>query len=77
MKEVIQAASTYSRSASDNKPTRITRIQLHVHTANIDGRRFYEKHGFKVVKEITAYYKKIEPRSAWLLEREVRAEPNA
>ncbi len=77
LKEVIHAASTYTRSASDGKPTRITRIQLHVHTSNVDGRRFYEKHGFKVVKEITGYYKKIEPKSAWLLERELRKESNA
>jgi ribosomal protein S18 acetylase RimI-like enzyme len=42
-----------------------------VQISNADARRFYERHGFKLVREIEGYYKKIEPRNAWLLEREV------
>ncbi|KAF8332077.1 N-acetyltransferase NAT13, partial [Cantharellus anzutake] len=69
LKEIIEAASTYSYPSS--QPPSVERIQLHVQTNNVDARRFYEKHGFKVVKQVEGYYKKIEPKSAWLLERDV------
>lgn len=69
MEEVIAAAASTLQPGS--KQTRITCIYLHVQVNNADARRFYERHGFQLVREIDGYYKKIEPRNAWLLEREI------
>lgn len=74
MKEVIAAASASGSSSTVPKSPRITHIYLHVQVSNTDARRFYEKHGFKVVRGIDGYYKKIEPRNAWVLEREISAD---
>ncbi|KAF8316404.1 N-acetyltransferase NAT13 [Clavulina sp. PMI_390] len=67
LKEIITAAaSTLTKDTG-----RITLMYLHVQISNTDARRFYERNGFKLVREIEGYYKKIEPRNAWLLEREI------
>jgi ribosomal protein S18 acetylase RimI-like enzyme len=70
--EIIAAAASTFQPGS--KLTRITHIYLHVQVSNADARRFYERHGFQLVREIEGYYKKIEPRNAWLLEREIKIE---
>lgn len=64
--QVLEAA------AAATKP-RIASIYLHVQVSNEHARGFYEHHGFKVVRLYENYYKKIEPRDAWVLEREVSA----
>lgn len=61
MERIIEAATS---------PTcKIKRIFLHVQVSNMDGKRFYERHGFKEVGVHENYYKKIQPRDAWILER--------
>ncbi|KZV88077.1 N-acetyltransferase NAT13 [Exidia glandulosa HHB12029] len=66
--QVLEAASAAT------KP-RIKSIYLHVQVSNEHARGFYEHHGFKVSHLFENYYKKIEPRDAWVLEREVDAPP--
>lgn len=48
--------------------SKISSVSLHVQVSNVDAKRFYERHGFTVVREVEGYYKKLEPRNAWLLE---------
>ncbi|KDN39761.1 hypothetical protein K437DRAFT_258939 [Tilletiaria anomala UBC 951] len=51
------------------KDYEIESIYLHVQTSNEEARKFYEKHGFKVVEELPTYYRQgVVPRSAWVLE---------
>jgi len=45
-------------------------IYLHVQVSNGDAKRFYERSGFKEVSVVEGYYKKIEPKAAWLMEWE-------
>jgi len=68
LKQILTAA------ASASKP-RITKIYLHVQVSNQHAREFYEHHGFKVVGKHENYYKKIQPRDAWILERDVHSTP--
>jgi ribosomal protein S18 acetylase RimI-like enzyme len=49
--------------------TKIDKIYLHVQVSNQDAKRFYERHGFQQVQIQEGYYKKIEPRDAWVLEK--------
>ncbi|BGP40524.1 N-acetyltransferase 5 [Rhodotorula kratochvilovae] len=53
---------------------RVESVYLHVQVGNDEGRRFWEKWGFEVKETVPDYYRKIEPRDAWLLER--RIEPS-
>ncbi|KAH7929891.1 acyl-CoA N-acyltransferase [Leucogyrophana mollusca] len=57
-------------AAAHTKP-KISRIYLHVQVSNDAAKKFYERHGFKEVGIHQDYYKKIEPRDAWILEREI------
>ncbi|KAF8575108.1 N-acetyltransferase NAT13 [Ramaria rubella] len=66
LQEILNAASLHS------KPN-ITGVRLHVQENNEDARRFYERHGFKVVGMEPEYYRRIEPHGAWILEKEVQA----
>ncbi|GAA5874779.1 hypothetical protein JCM16303_002979 [Sporobolomyces ruberrimus] len=52
---------------------RIEKISLHVQVGNDYGKKFWEKFGFTVVETVPNYYRKIEPRDAWLMERPVVA----
>lgn len=61
LEHVLEAARAHE------KP-RISTIYLHVQTSNDDAKRFYERHGFKELELAKDYYKKIEPRDAWVLE---------
>lgn len=65
LEHVLAAAS------AQTKP-QITLISLHVQTSNADAKRFYERHGFVERGVQEDYYKKIEPRGAWILEREIK-----
>lgn len=47
----------------------IASIYLHVQVSNDAAKAFWEGNGFKVVDTVTNYYRKIEPRDAWVLER--------
>jgi hypothetical protein len=51
--------------------SRIKNIYLHVQISNEDAKRFYERHGFKEIGVAEDYYKKIEPKHAWIMEYEV------
>jgi ribosomal protein S18 acetylase RimI-like enzyme len=39
--------------------------------SNDGAKQFYERHGFKEKGIEEAYYKKIKPSGAWILEREI------
>jgi ribosomal protein S18 acetylase RimI-like enzyme len=60
--------SVISAASSHTKP-QINRIYLHVQISNDAAKRFYERHGFKEMGISKDYYKKIEPRDAWILEK--------
>ncbi|GAA5925663.1 peptide alpha-N-acetyltransferase subunit NAT5 [Sporobolomyces koalae] len=63
------------RAAQEAKRSRrrIEKLSCHVQVGNDQGRQFWEKFGFKVVETVPDYYRKIEPRDAWLMERPVVA----
>ncbi|GJJ06353.1 hypothetical protein Clacol_000544 [Clathrus columnatus] len=64
LQEIISAAHSHT------KP-KIVSVYLHVQDNNEDARRFYERHGFKLVGIDPDYYKKIEPHGAWILEKDL------
>jgi ribosomal protein S18 acetylase RimI-like enzyme len=47
----------------------VDRICLHVQSNNCGGMSFYKKSGYKIIGIEMEYYKKITPRSAYLLEK--------
>lgn len=65
-----QVMKTLLDSITHSQTPKIDRIYLHVQTSNTAGRAFYERHGFKEAGLHKDYYKKIEPRDAWVLEKE-------
>lgn len=48
---------------------RVEAVYLHVQVGNENARAFYEKAGFAVVGTAENYYNKLEPSSAWVLEK--------
>ncbi|PWN52286.1 hypothetical protein IE53DRAFT_378269 [Violaceomyces palustris] len=46
-------------------------IYLHVQTGNEEAKLFYSKFGFHVAGEVDNYYRRIQPSSAWVLEKKV------
>jgi len=60
-------------AASSHMKPKITHVYLHVQTSNGDAKRFYERHGFKEVGIHENYYKKIQPRDAWILQKVVQS----
>ena len=64
-----QVMETLLRSVTRSQTPKIDRIYLHVQVSNTAGKAFYEKHGFEEVDLQKDYYKKIQPRDAWILER--------
>ena len=56
-------------SVTQSQSPKIDRIYLHVQISNTAGKVFYERHGFKLTGLHKDYYKKIEPRDAWVLEK--------
>jgi ribosomal protein S18 acetylase RimI-like enzyme len=42
-------------------------VALHVQTSNDDARRLYERTGFRVLKTIKNYYRRIDPPDAWFI----------
>jgi ribosomal protein S18 acetylase RimI-like enzyme len=61
---ILQAATTHSKPQIDS-------IYLHVQVSNDGAKQFYERRGFKEKGIEEAYYKKIKPSGAWILEREI------
>lgn len=61
IKSLLETAST-----STAKP-RLSSLYLHVQISNSDAKRFYERNGFMEVGVVEDYYKKIEPKAAWLM----------
>ncbi|GAA5933588.1 hypothetical protein JCM1841_004494 [Sporobolomyces salmonicolor] len=60
----------------EEKPKpRIDSIYLHVQVGNDQARRFWERFGFEVKETVPDYYRKIEPRDAWFMERKVTPPP--
>jgi ribosomal protein S18 acetylase RimI-like enzyme len=59
-------------AASTHKKLKISHIYLHVQISNGEAKRFYERHGFEEIGVHENYYKKIQPRDAWVLERAVQ-----
>ncbi|KAI7905405.1 acyl-CoA N-acyltransferase [Cokeromyces recurvatus] len=47
----------------------ISKVFLHVQISNTVATEFYQKNGFKIVSTEKDYYKNIEPRDAYLLEK--------
>ncbi|KAG1716412.1 hypothetical protein ID866_764 [Astraeus odoratus] len=66
-----QAIERIIKAATSHAKPKINRIFLHVQVSNEDAKRFYERHGFKEVGIHENYYKKITPRDAWILERQI------
>lgn len=50
-----------------NKTVYSIPIELHIHVANRKGLRFYRKFGFEIVETITGFYRRLEPKEAYLL----------
>lgn len=48
---------------------RLTSVYVHVQFGNEEARAFYGAHGFEVEGEVKDYYRKIEPRDAWVLSK--------
>ncbi|GAA6020868.1 hypothetical protein JCM11491_000011 [Sporobolomyces phaffii] len=71
--EVEKERKKKERAEQDAKRSRrrIEQISLHVQVGNEDGKKFWEKFGFTVKETVPDYYRKIEPRDAWLMERPV------
>ncbi|THG93126.1 hypothetical protein EW145_g8462 [Phellinidium pouzarii] len=58
-------------AARASRKPKISSIYLHVQTSNAEAKRFYERHGFAEIGVAKDYYKKLEPRDAWILEFKV------
>ncbi|EGF98575.1 uncharacterized protein MELLADRAFT_40782, partial [Melampsora larici-populina 98AG31] len=50
---------------------KLTSVYVHVQFGNDDAKTFYERHGFVVEGEVKDYYRKIEPRDAWILVKQI------
>ncbi|EJD03122.1 N-acetyltransferase NAT13 [Fomitiporia mediterranea MF3/22] len=55
-------------AAKASEKPKISTVYLHVQCSNEDAKQFYERHGFTEAGLAVDYYKKIEPRDAWILE---------
>jgi len=64
-----QSLQLVLNAAEASMKPRIDRVYLHVQISNVGAKRFYEKHGFKLIGVHENYYKKIIPHDAWLLEK--------
>ncbi|SCZ88381.1 BZ3500_MvSof-1268-A1-R1_Chr2-1g04373 [Microbotryum saponariae] len=50
-------------------------VYVHVWKGNPEARAFWEKQGFEMSGEIKDYYRKIEPRDAWVLSKKITPKP--
>lgn len=49
----------------------VRKLKLHVWTTNTTAVKFYEKHGFVVDTTDENYYSNLEPKSAYVIHREI------
>lgn len=49
----------------------VHKLKLHVWSPNEAGIQFYKKHGFATESLVEDYYTNLEPRSAWLLYKDI------
>lgn len=49
----------------------VSKVSLHVQINNDAAVAFYKKHGFQVVQTDKDYYKDVEPRDAFVLEKTI------
>ncbi|WFC96833.1 N-terminal methionine N(alpha)-acetyltransferase NatE [Malassezia brasiliensis] len=66
LRHVLEQAPTGGKYDDGRK---VEAVYLHVHTANEAAKQFYEQFGFQVTETVPDYFKTLEPRSAWLLEK--------
>jgi RimJ/RimL family protein N-acetyltransferase len=64
-----QSLQAVTDAATASTKPQIHRIYLHVQSNNDDAIRFYERHGFVKKELVQDYYKRLQPRDAWILER--------
>ncbi|KAI7950500.1 hypothetical protein MJO29_009174 [Puccinia striiformis f. sp. tritici] len=72
--ETPESKTTTSQEETDEVPIKIPLISsayVHVQFGNEDAKEFYLNKGFKVDGELPEYYRKIEPRGAWILVKDV------
>jgi ribosomal protein S18 acetylase RimI-like enzyme len=62
--------SVLDAAAASTKP-KIHHIYLHVQVSNSEGKQFYLRHGFKELRVHENYYSKLQPRDAWVLQRDI------
>lgn len=53
------------------KNEELSQIYLHVQVSNNAALKFYQKHLFRITNTVQEYYKKIEPRAAHILIRDI------
>ncbi|EJT97257.1 acyl-CoA N-acyltransferase [Dacryopinax primogenitus] len=66
-----QMLSLVLHAAAKHKSPKISSVYVHVQVSNEEARKFYEREGFTVISEVKDYYRKITPKEAWLMEREI------
>lgn len=59
------------KSVAKHEP-KIDEVILHVQINNEQAIRLYSKFGFKMKEKITNYYRRVEPRDAYLLYLEIK-----
>ena len=55
-----------------DKISEVESIYLHVQLGNDSALEFYKKYGFEITATVSGYYKRIEPSSAYILEKHLR-----
>ncbi|KAG0147732.1 hypothetical protein CROQUDRAFT_670324 [Cronartium quercuum f. sp. fusiforme G11] len=50
---------------------KLTSVYVHVQHGNEDAKAFYLRHGFELEGEVKDYYRKVEPRDAWIFSRRI------
>jgi ribosomal protein S18 acetylase RimI-like enzyme len=68
-----QSLQTVLDAAAASTRPKIHHIYLHVQVSNTEGKQFYERHGFKEIRVHENYYSKLQPRDAWVLQRDFNA----
>jgi N-alpha-acetyltransferase 50 len=70
-----KALESVLAAAQAHTSPKLTKVTLHVQVSNSTAKTFYERHGFKEVDVVRDYYKKIDPRDAWVLEKALDGSP--
>lgn len=66
-----QALQVVLDAAQSHEKPAIRHIYLHVQVSNGDAKRFYARHGFEELRVHADYYRKLQPRDAWVLQKTV------